>query len=63
MGPEVQNYSNYCNNIQRWKKLKKKQRNLLREVYKLEVGKEFPYIRVKLHIRLSKTEIQHVIKI
>jgi hypothetical protein len=25
----------------------------------LDVGKEFPYIRVKLHIRLRKTEIQH----
>jgi hypothetical protein len=41
--------------------LKKKQRNLLKEVYKLDVGKEFPYLRVKLLIlaRLRRTEIQH----
>jgi len=56
MEPEVQSYSNYCNSIQRQKKSEKK-RNLLCEIHKLEIGKEFPYLRVNLHIRLRRTEI------
>jgi hypothetical protein len=34
-----------------------KKRNLLSEIYKLDIGKEIPYLRAKLNIRLRRTDI------